>query len=234
MNQEIEKLIDLAIADGQITEKERNVIIKKATSLGVDADEVEMILDGKLHQLEADKPKLKEKVGNIKTCPACGASVKYLSLSCEDCSHEFANVNTIFSINLLMEKIEKINIDSYQFEDEYYKKIASIINASIIPSTANDIYEFGIKAVSEIQSELNHWREDSMAWKNKAEDCLMKLRLIETQDSRYSKLREELEKSLMLKVNKIKKNDRNDWLLLLTIFVVIALGFLFYKYFIKS
>jgi hypothetical protein len=30
MNPEIEKLIDLALADSQITEKERNVILKKA------------------------------------------------------------------------------------------------------------------------------------------------------------------------------------------------------------
>lgn len=45
MNSEIEKLINLAIADGQITEKERSVILKKATQLGIDADEVEIILD---------------------------------------------------------------------------------------------------------------------------------------------------------------------------------------------
>ena len=61
MHPEIEKLIYLALADGQITEKERNVILKKATELGVDSDEVEMTLDGKLHQLEANKPKEKEK-----------------------------------------------------------------------------------------------------------------------------------------------------------------------------
>ena len=41
MNPEIEKLIDLIIIDGQITEKERNVILKKAAELGVDSDELE-------------------------------------------------------------------------------------------------------------------------------------------------------------------------------------------------
>ena len=45
MHPEIEKLIELALADGQVTERERNVILKKAKSLGVDEDEVEMILD---------------------------------------------------------------------------------------------------------------------------------------------------------------------------------------------
>ena len=91
MHPEIEKLIDFALADGQITEKERNVILKKALELGVDADEVEMVLDGRLHQLEASKPKEKEKVGNIKTCPACGASVKAFQPKCDDCGHEFNN-----------------------------------------------------------------------------------------------------------------------------------------------
>ena len=77
MHPEIEKLIDLAIADGQIKDKERNVIFKKAAELGVDFDEVEMILDGRLHQLQASQTKSsKEKNGNIKTCPACGAHVK--------------------------------------------------------------------------------------------------------------------------------------------------------------
>ena len=44
MNPELEKLIDLALADGILTDKERAVLQKKAESLGVDQDEFEMIL----------------------------------------------------------------------------------------------------------------------------------------------------------------------------------------------
>ena len=47
-NEELQSLIDLAIADGIITDNKRKVVLKKAVSLGFDGDEVEMILDGKL------------------------------------------------------------------------------------------------------------------------------------------------------------------------------------------
>lgn len=233
MHSEIEKLIDLAIADGQITEKERNVILKKAIELGVDLDEVEMTLDGKLHQLEASKPKQKEKVGNIKTCPVCGAAVKVMELSCSDCGHEFNNLKANSTLLKLLDEIQKINIDNYVDEDDYYKKIASLIKSSVVPSSANELYEFGTKAVAEINSQLNHWREDSVAWKNKAEDCIMKLKMVETQNEKYSTLRVELEKSLAKKIQQVKNNDRKDWLIILIIFGLIGLLVYFFPEIIR-
>ena len=107
MHPEIEKLIDLGIVDGQITEKERKVILKKAAELGVDADEVEMTLDGRLYQLKASNPK--EKVGNIKTCPACGAEKKSFSYKCI-CGHEYVNTkgaDAVNDFNILLSKIPK-------------------------------------------------------------------------------------------------------------------------------
>lgn len=49
MNAELEKLIDLALADGQLTEKEKQILTRKAKEFGVDEDEFEMVLEGKLH-----------------------------------------------------------------------------------------------------------------------------------------------------------------------------------------
>ena len=48
MSPEIEKLIDFALADGVISDKEREIIRNKAEKLGEDPDEAEMILDAKL------------------------------------------------------------------------------------------------------------------------------------------------------------------------------------------
>lgn len=39
MNQDLEKLIELTLADGQLSEKERTVLFRKAKELGVDHDE---------------------------------------------------------------------------------------------------------------------------------------------------------------------------------------------------
>jgi hypothetical protein len=133
MHPEFEKLIDLAIADGQITEKERLVILKKAKELSIDTDEVEMILDGKLHQLEAIKPKQKEKVGNIKTCPACGAHLKNLDVVCNSCGHEVSGVD----INPIMHQL----ISQLQYVKSTTEK-TKVIRAFSIPNEKGAYIDF--------------------------------------------------------------------------------------------
>jgi len=51
MNQELEKLIEIAFADGELSEREKEIILRKAENLGEDIDEVELILEGKIQQL---------------------------------------------------------------------------------------------------------------------------------------------------------------------------------------
>ena len=49
---DLEKLIEAAVIDGVITEKERSIILKKASAVGYDADEVEILLDAKLYKIQ--------------------------------------------------------------------------------------------------------------------------------------------------------------------------------------
>ena len=49
---ELQMLIDAAIADGEITEKERQLLHKRAEAEGVDVDELDMIVDAKIQQLK--------------------------------------------------------------------------------------------------------------------------------------------------------------------------------------
>lgn len=41
---ELEQFIDLALADGELTQKEKNVLLKKAKAKGIDLDEFEMVI----------------------------------------------------------------------------------------------------------------------------------------------------------------------------------------------
>ena len=54
MHPEIENLIKIALADGQVTDKEREIILRKAEKLGLDLDEVEMYLEGILDSNKQD------------------------------------------------------------------------------------------------------------------------------------------------------------------------------------
>jgi len=186
MNPEIEKLIDLALADGQITEKERNVILKKAVELGIDVDEVEMTLEGKSHQMQATQTKQKEKVGNIKTCPACGASVKAMELSCSSCFHEFTGSKGNNSILELLEKLDKLekekeiafkNLNNNQkilLEDEFHDRKNDLIKNHPIPNTKEDILEFLTYTTSKITKMSNL----DNPWAVKADEIVMKGRFL--------------------------------------------------------
>ena len=176
MHPEIEKLIDLALADGQITEKERNVILKKAAELAVDADEVEMVLDGKIHQLEAGKPKQKEKVGHIKICPACGASVRAMEVVCKECNHEFQDKKANKSISDLIAKLEKEDNKDYDFDTDRSEKKARIITQFPIPQTKEDIFEFLSFSYPFLEN-TSIDRDEKKAWKTKVGQAIMKAKL---------------------------------------------------------
>jgi hypothetical protein len=214
MHLEIEKLIDLAIADGQITEKERNVILKKAAELGVDADEVEMVLDGKLHQLEASKPKQKEKIGNLNTCPSCGSTVNSFQTKCSDCGHEFRNVQTNSSIKDLMIELKKIKKSNFKEDDgdideeEYFKARAEVIRNFAIPASKDDLIEFATKSIAEFKEKEIDYDELNSAWASKAEEAISKLIVFSKSDNSLVSVAELLEKNLKTKQTKNRKNAR--------------------------
>lgn len=113
MHPEIENLINMALADGEVTEKERAVILRKAESLGIDKDEVEMILDAKLHQLKTKANESKRE--NVNKCPSCGEIIHGLSQVCSSCGYVL-NKSTIVgenskSLNDSIHQLENLIID---------------------------------------------------------------------------------------------------------------------------
>ena len=129
-SEQIERLIELALADGELTEKEKQVLFKKAEAAGIDLDEFEMVLDARLFEKQkSDKkeatptsvaqnpaaPK-SDKYGDIKKCPACGAIIQSFTGKCGDCGHEFRNIESEVTINKLFDALmEADNIPKDDF-----------------------------------------------------------------------------------------------------------------------
>jgi len=117
--EELEKLIGYAIADGTLTDSKRQVLLKKAASLGIDLDEFQLVLDGRLFEKKSTPPPVSlipppttppvttSKHGDVKKCPACGAPVPAFSTKCPSCGHEFSNIKANSSIQNLFEMLNQ-------------------------------------------------------------------------------------------------------------------------------
>ena len=60
-NEKMEALISAALMDGVLTEKEKQVLFKKAQEQGIDLDEFEMVLDARLVELQRKEQEMAEK-----------------------------------------------------------------------------------------------------------------------------------------------------------------------------
>ena len=114
-SEKLEALISAALADGVLTEKEKQVLFKRAEAEGVDLDEFEIILNERL--LAAKQKPKSDKVGDLKKCPACGAIVISGRASCQECGYAF-NDSAASSVAMddLYARLEKI-------DQEYNNKI---------------------------------------------------------------------------------------------------------------
>lgn len=81
---ELVDLVNEYLTDGIISSKERQVLLKKAVALGVDADEFDLYIDAQQQKVDqAVDAAASKKRG--KTCPFCGGVVPQLSDKCPHC-----------------------------------------------------------------------------------------------------------------------------------------------------
>lgn len=82
--QELDDLIKEFLTDGIISPKERQVLLNKAQTLGLNLDEVDLYIDAQ--QQKADQTVatiMNQRKGN--TCPYCGAPIPLLADKCPSC-----------------------------------------------------------------------------------------------------------------------------------------------------
>lgn len=142
-NEQLEQLIDAALADGELTEKEKQILFKKAQSFGIDLDEFEMVLDSRLVKLkksESSAPK-SNKLGDVKKCPVCGAIIQSYHGICPDCGYAFEGLEANSSVQKLSAELEEKGVYKDDDEGEDYEKMAAIIKRFPIPTTKSDLIE---------------------------------------------------------------------------------------------
>ena len=165
-NDQLNKLIEMALMDGELTEKEKQILFKKAETFGVDLDEFEMVLEAKLFEKKKSinkeqsattaSPK-SNKLGDIRKCPACGSMLESYKVKCPDCDHEFSGIEANSSIKSLFkmlnsaeaERVDQSHVSQLMGEmfngmglDRIGKKKKEIISNFPIPTTKDDMLEF--------------------------------------------------------------------------------------------
>lgn len=129
----LNSLINAAVADGEISDMERNVLIRNAQQEGVSMDEFVMILEARLYeqqqvlrarQQEADNKQKAAAAVNVapipgrpsrpqlRKCPACGEIINdVLTTKCDKCGYDFdltAEKSSESSWERLTAKIEEV------------------------------------------------------------------------------------------------------------------------------
>lgn len=113
MHEEIQKLIDIARDGGEITEKQKEIILRKAEKLGEDTAEIELILEQKQN---SKKP---QSAANVKTkCPNCGAVIyDKAATCCPECGY------ILFPLENTMREIDAADMS---FITRYYKRLNAL------------------------------------------------------------------------------------------------------------
>ena len=223
MHPEIENLIEMALADGQVTNKEREIILRKATTLGLNLDEVEMILDGKIALLAKEEivtQNSSNKEGVLKKCPSCGSPANSFISKCSDCGHEFRNIEAVSSIKKLHAELQKGEDEERSRPRGWAEKLdgelavakaiankqKSIISSFPVPNAKEDLLEFLSVASSEASKKLGFFiasvHPDAVlknAWRTKCEQIILKSRLTFKDDKKTLEDIEVIAKQLKIK-----------------------------------
>ena len=163
----INALIDMALIDGEITEAEKQVLLKRAMEEGIDLAEFEMILNAKIYEMKLKRnntpqPSQSNKYGDIKKCPACGAIVASYQGRCDECGHEFENIKANSTATQLADKL--------LCESDIRRKI-EIIETFPIPITKADLIELLTSLKPRIMGEYNQMTD---AYLKKYQECIEK------------------------------------------------------------
>lgn len=193
---ELEELIESALADGVLTDKKREILHRKAAQEGVDVDELDLILEGRLAKMKREEQKSKpaipasEKQGNMVKCPSCGAAVPGGSAICSECGYEFRNVSTNRSLTEFSKGLAEINARHASskkiFKDSEIRELKSYIRSFPVPNTSEDLLEMLAYAQPKVdKSAITTSASTGLEYWELYTNCINKAKLSFSQDERF-------------------------------------------------
>lgn len=160
-SKELESLIQATLEDGILEEYEKAALVKRAQAEGVDLAELEIYINSilqkrkrELAQAEDAKQAVmdqRKKQAFGRTCPNCGKQLPPMTLKC-DCGYEVTSNKSSSSVQVLLDKIEKVRSAPFKSElntskrqkenNERDEQVRELINMFPVPNTKEDIIEF--------------------------------------------------------------------------------------------
>lgn len=201
-SEELESVIEAALADGTLTAKEREVLHKRAAAEGVDPDELDVVIEGRLAKMKREEDWLRpappsDKFGDVKKCPRCGEPVEPMAVKCSACGYEFRGVEALKSSQQLADKLDEI-AKSYrdkkgnsfqQHDDQIYsmREQARVIKSFPVPTTKEDLLDFAITMQSKWNSSTLSDRLAGLesAYKAKYDECVNKAQVLFPNDPMF-------------------------------------------------
>jgi hypothetical protein len=136
--EEIEKLIQYAFVDGNISQKEREILVRKAVDNGIDKDEFEMVLDARIYELNknqqssvdgpSEKPITQTADKTSNKCPNCQANIDASSTTCDYCDYDIVNRHSNASIQRLFELLNEAEEERKSDPDGMFSSIGMVFS----------------------------------------------------------------------------------------------------------
>lgn len=201
-SQALEEVIEAALADGVLTDKERAVLHKRAAQEGVDPDELDVVIEGRLAKMKRETDWLKpappasEKRGNIVKCPSCGAPIEAGAVSCKECGYVFTNVAANCSSEKLAEKISFL-LHSKANENHIIEEIKNFP----LPTGKEDLMEF----IASMDAKRKEQGPLQQAYRAKFNEAITKAKTFFSNDAQVMGMVKALDKFSFSSLTKMQK-----------------------------
>ena len=212
-SKELEEVIEAALADGVITEKERAVLHKRALLEGIDPDELDVVIEGRLSKMKKEEDWLRPappqqvnngKHGSVRKCPSCGAPVEAGTVKCAECGYAFVGIEANNSVTKLSEQLAKIEnrfsnqggdlgaaIGSFFGNSRHTTEVVSIISNFPVPTTKEDLLELILFVQPKTKHHSNESGEENKiatAYHRKYVECIEKAKIFFADDPQFQPL----------------------------------------------